>query len=82
MSKPSVIVSLTAIYDSRFKVVKSDDSSMGYYIKYKGKLFEPDITLHEVLDKNTTNGDAYMDYDESDIGISNPINVQGSIIGL
>lgn len=50
MSKHGIVVSLTSLLNPKFELVKNENAAFGYYLKYKGKLYEPNIALFEVLD--------------------------------
>jgi len=77
MTKSPGIITLTGLLDPQVTIVKSKKSAFGFYIKYKGKLFEPDISLHEVI---SPNGDIeHTPFFNEDIG-HGTINVQATYI--
>ena len=80
MAKSKVVISLTGVMDKRFSVIENKDAAFGFYIKFKDKLYEPDICLLEVIDKNTTSGEAADDFDEDGCCSSGFDNIQGNII--
>lgn len=41
-------VTLEGTLNPNFKVVKDERSAFGFYLEYKGKLYEPDLVLVEV----------------------------------
>lgn len=80
MAKSKVVISLTGLLDDRFSIVENKNAPFGFYIKFKGMLFDPDITLHEVLDDNITSAEAADCFEADGYTDSGFSNVQGNII--
>ena len=84
MSKHETVISLTGLLNPKFTLVKNEDAAFGYFLQYKGTLYEPNIALFEVLDTSesiviSTESTHYFEDDDSSPCCD---DIQGSVINL
>lgn len=70
-------ITLTGLLYPKLSIVETKNSPFGFYIKYNGKLYEPDITLHEVITRNSCTDITPLWHDEIGTGL---INVRANFI--
>lgn len=83
--KPDAVISLTGLLSQGYTVVPDKRAAFGFFIMHKGKILEPDITLHEVDCTRlpfAVGTDIYLgEEDNGDIN-SGFDNIQGCVIKL
>lgn len=84
MSKHETVISLTGLLNPKFELVKNEDAAFGYFLKYKGKLYEPNIALFEVIDTSEPIGISMESTHYFEDGDHSPCcdDIQGSVINL
>ena len=76
----NTIITLSAQLAPEFVLVNNKNSAFGFVVSYKGKIYEPDMTLHEITDSSKshyqTSGEAFI----SDEGCVGFVNTQGHVL--